>query len=109
MRSKVNILGTPYKIVRHETKDDIKLQNALGYAELFSKELVVSIPEDSPDNFANIRDFENKVARHEITHAFFYESGLFNSSDFAANEELVDWIAIQGKKLYEAWKEADVL
>lgn len=52
-----------------------------------------------------------QLLRHEITHAFLAESGLdCNSVEiggaWACNEEMVDWIAIQGPKLYAAWKEA---
>ena len=47
--------------------------------------------------------------RHEIIHAFLCESGLAENSDWATNEELVDWIAIQAPKLIKAWKDADAL
>jgi hypothetical protein len=33
-----------------------------------------------------------------------------NGSDsWATNEEMVDWIAIQGPKIYSAWKDASAL
>ena len=35
-----------------------------------------------------------KVIRHELVHAFLFESGLSVNS-WADNEEIVDWIAIQ--------------
>ncbi len=48
--------------------------------------------------------------RHEIVHAFLHESGLsFNANGtdcWAKNEEMVDWFAIQGPKIYKAWKDA---
>lgn len=54
-----------------------------------------------------------EVLRHEIAHAFFYESGLWDSSNgttaWATNEEMIDWIAIQGLKLYTAWEEAEAV
>ena len=47
--------------------------------------------------------------RHEIVHAFLGESGLSANSNetdaWARNEEMVDWIAIQGPKIWKAWKE----
>lgn len=54
---------------------------------------------------------ENQVLRHEIVHAFFNESGLrdcsFNADiPWTCNEEMVDWIAHQGPKIYRAWREA---
>jgi hypothetical protein len=52
-----------------------------------------------------------RVVRHEIVHAFLMESGLDESSNpadaWATNEEMVDWFARQGPKIYKAWKEAD--
>jgi hypothetical protein len=39
-----------------------------------------------------------------------YESGLADSAmqsprGWAKNEEMIDWIAFQGPKIYEAWKD----
>ena len=55
-----------------------------------------------------------EVLCHEIVHAFFNESGLQDNSfgidnSWARNEEMVDWIAIQGAKIYKAWQDADAL
>lgn len=57
---------------------------------------------------------EKQTIRHEIVHAFFDESGLQESGvhftgSWAINEEMVDWIAIQGPKIYEAWRAAGAL
>jgi hypothetical protein len=57
---------------------------------------------------------QKQTLRHEIVHAFFNESGLSDSSASPANgwakfEEMVDWIAIQGPKIYAAWHEAGAL
>ena len=42
---------------------------------------------------------EKKNLRHEIVHAFLFESGLAENSEWAYNEEMVDWIAKQGPKI----------
>ena len=47
-----------------------------------------------------------KNVRHELVHAFLFECGLAENSNWAQNEELVDWIAIQGPKIYKAWQDA---
>lgn len=109
MKNKVNILGVEYSLEQHKRKEDVKLTDANGYAELFTKRLIIEDVEDDPRNVENLPAYINKVARHEIVHAFFFESGLMNNSEYAYNEELVDWIALQGEKLYNAWKEAGVL
>ena len=50
-----------------------------------------------------------KNKRHEIIHAFLFESGLAENSEWAQNEEMVDFFAIQFPKLMEAFKNADAI
>ena len=54
-----------------------------------------------------------KVLRHEIVHAFLFESGLgecsHSSEMWAKDEEIVDWFARQGDKIYNTWKEVGAL
>ena len=51
--------------------------------------------------------------RHECIHAFFMESGLaFNSNstdNWAVNEEMIDWFAIQAPKIFKVFQELDIL
>ena len=48
--------------------------------------------------------------RHEIVHAFLFESGLaessFSTDAWAKNEEMIDWIAFTGPKIVAAWQKA---
>lgn len=39
---------------------------------------------------------------------FFAESGLRSNSDFAENEELVDWIAIQFPKIAKVFSDLNI-
>ena len=57
----------------------------------------------------NVEDFEKKVLRHEIFHAFFGESGLRSSSEYAEIEELIDWLAIQSPKIFKVFQELGIL
>lgn len=41
-------------------------------------------------------------------HAFLYECGLNDSSDWARNEELIDWLAIQFPKIQALFEKAGV-
>ncbi len=50
-----------------------------------------------------------KNKRHEIIHAFLFESGLAENSEWAQNEEMVDFFAIQFPKLMEVFKNADAI
>lgn len=52
-----------------------------------------------------------KVLRHEVIHAFMYESGLdvratFDDGHF---EQMVDWIAIQHEKLHAIYQQLEIL
>ncbi|MEG2050902.1 MAG: hypothetical protein RR012_01230 [Oscillospiraceae bacterium] len=102
---KLNILGTEYEICFLKEYEDPKLSDCNGYAELYSKKIVVKEPESHPMNVENIIEFKNKVLRHEIIHAFLFESGLGYNSEWAGNEEVIDWFAIQSSKLIDAFIE----
>ena len=75
-RLKVNILGTDYEIknVTEAEYPKLKSLNASGLAELYSKELIIDrkMDDGSGRAFANFKEFEKKVLRHEIVHAFFH-------------------------------------
>lgn len=107
---KVNILGTEYEI-KHLSESEyekLKILSANGLAELYSKELIIESKMDdgSGEAYANFAEFENKVVRHEIVHAFLHESGL---PDYCRDEKLVDWMALQVPKMLKVFKEANCL
>lgn len=112
----INVLGTEYKLFKLKKDEDKRLSNKDGFCDLCAKEIVVLKCEDDEndiDSMRNLQDYENKVLRHEIIHAFLYESGLdINSHDieqWACDEELVDWIAIQFPKMVKIFIELDIL
>lgn len=114
---KANILGTEYNIFFVNRSEDDLLKKLDGYCDHTTKKIVIC-------NMFNDKDKENytitnfhclikKTIRHEIIHAFLFESGLaYNSNDiesWAMNEEMVDWIAYQFPKIYEVFKKLDCL
>ena len=102
----IDILGTPYniKFQTDEENNKLKAANADGYAELYSKELIIRTGyEDSPTAYKDIVKYREKVLRHEVIHAFFHECGL---SDYTDDEKLVDFLALQFPKLVEIIKQA---
>lgn len=103
----INVLGTKYLIRWRLEKDDPKLKDANGYTETFSKEIVICDFEPDELTVCKPEAFKQKVLRHEIIHAFLNESGLDSNSEWARNEEIVDWIALQFEKIFEAIAEAD--
>lgn len=111
---KVNILGTEYTIERHKRSEDPKLRSCDGYCDSSIKQIVVELFEQGPRSKADMKQYGHAVLRHEIIHAFLSESGLqgcTHSCDrgWAENEELVDWIALQAPKLFEAFQKADCI
>lgn len=112
MDIKINILGTEYEIRKDETGTNQKLKNANGYCETYEKVIVIDFDKNyinDPDNVNKFDKFQDKTLRHEIVHAFLHESGLDGCSDWARNEEIVDWIALQLPKIVKVMSEAECL
>ena len=104
---KTNVLGTEYKI-KYSTEDkDPKMVGNDGYCEIFTHEIHIEKklfePSDNPKCFERLDLLGLKTIRHEIIHAFASESGLCENCDWAKNEELIDWIAIQFPKIMKCF------
>ncbi|HPF54589.1 MAG TPA: hypothetical protein PLM48_08120 [Clostridia bacterium] len=114
MNERVNILGTEY-VIRHVNTDACTLLGeSSGICDSSTKTIwIKDNGEPTPETKQNLEYVEKKVLRHEIIHAFMYESGLAeNSNDidqWAEDEELIDWIAIQSPKMLKAFEEAGAL
>lgn len=116
----VNVLGQDYEIIVKKYNEDeaFERDQICGYQDGFLKQIVIcdlSTYKDWEHEPKECIEIEQKqTLRHEIVHAFFYESGLSDSSNptacgWAKNEEMIDWFALQGPKIYKAWQEADAL
>ncbi len=106
----VNILGTHYTIVQNANEKDYpKLKGLSGYTDFSIKKIVIRKFEEDDSSIEDLNYYQREVLRHEIIHAFFYESGLDGNSDFARNEELIDWIAIQFEKMLGAFENVGAL
>ena len=116
----LNILGTPYTVTvkKYDEEEAFDRRSICGYCDGYAKEIVLCDMrtykgwEHDPEK--TIVFCQKQTLRHEIVHAFLNESGLMDSTNvfdgaWAKNEELVDWIANQGEKIYKAWVEADAL
>lgn len=104
----INILGTEYVVVRQKEEENLKLKEAIGLCEVYSKKIVLREIEENENSYEHLEEWKKKIFRHEIIHAFFAESGLRNESDYAENEELVDWIAIQFHKIEKVFNELGI-
>lgn len=109
---KVNILGTEYEIII-DAPEEMLPDNADGAMDQSVKRIVVAKFEPSRNSIKDLESYRKKVLRHEIIHAFLYESGLWNSSSgveaWGQSEEITDWIAIQAPKMYKVFKKAGAL
>ena len=97
---KIDILGTKYEIILDaEEKNYPELKGLSGYTDFTIKKIVIKKIVEDESTVDDLKYYQRETLRHEIIHAFFYESGLDGNSDYARNEELVDWIAIQFEKM----------
>lgn len=96
----------------------MKKNKCIGYCSAYSKTIVIGDVNEK-EYFDCESDLEKKelfkeTLRHEIIHVFLDESGLpFDSNvsgeGWARNEEMVDWIAIQSPKIFEAFRQVGCL
>ena len=108
---KVNVMGTEYTVEILTKEDDEFLKKADGYCDKTSKRIVVKA-KDETNELDDYSVYEKTVLRHEIVHAFLFESGLhnnFNHPEWGHDETMVDWIATQGLKIYKAWESVGAL
>lgn len=106
----VNILGTEYEIIFENKDKPIEGKQELpmeydGYIDFTSKRIYIT---DFSDGYywEKMSQHVARTIRHEIVHAFLFESGL--DQGWAGNEEVVDWIALQFPKMAEAFEELGV-
>jgi len=90
----IDILGTKYTI---------KHVNCGNVAHVYYEERAIEIP-------IGLGEHEERATiRHEIIHAFLFESGLgfnFEHNERGQEELMVDWIAMQYPKIKAAFEKA---
>lgn len=108
----VNILGTEYKII-FDVPDEEMPEDADGCMDQSIQTIKIAEFESDRNKIQDMDSYRKKVLRHEIVHAFLYESGMWNNSGstncWGMDETITNWIAIQSPKLFQAFKEADCL
>lgn len=103
---KVNILGQVYEIIETDPAEDRVLKDVDGYCDPSVKVCVIDSQKDKdPDSLKDMEAYKRKVTRHEIIHAFLFESGLCDQCDWAC-EEMVDWLAYQFPKMAAVFQSA---
>ena len=109
----VNILGTEYTIEERTLEQDKPLEKCDAYCDKTTKEVVISICDKDNCELHNPEWYRKKLIRHEIVHAFLFESGMHECTNWATddchNEQFVDWFAIQSPKIFKVFQELDIL
>lgn len=101
----VDVLGVKYRIIETSPDKDEYLQDCDGYCDKTSKKVVVKI-KDKESQLDDFEVYRRKCLRHEIIHAFLFESGLhedWEHKPYGHDETYVDWIAAQFPKLKKAF------
>lgn len=111
----VSVLGTEYSVYRGVTsEDDPMLEHCDGYCDKTVKRVVLAA-EDGNCDLDDWTVYEKTTLRHELIHAFFYESGMDGNSLWGHTEgcdhpeQVVEWIAVQFPKIMKAFQEMDAL
>lgn len=110
---RVNILGTPYTVEYLPRSKDKYLENCDGYCDKTSKRIVV---ETEPEGCSldDYPAYQRKVTRHEVIHAFLFESGLHENMSHqpagigSHDEQMVDWFAVQYPKIKTVYEKLEV-
>lgn len=110
---KVNVLGTEYTI-KFDVPSEKMPFGGDGCMDQSIREIwIADFGESDRDSIKDLDSYRKKVLRHEIVHAFLYESGLWNNSGnvkaWGQSEEITDWIAIQAPNLFAAFSEVDAI
>lgn len=116
----VDVLGTPYTIEIKGYSDDpaFAKHNIDGYCEHGTHRIVIgdlhTFPgwEDETEEFIDA-NMKHTLA-HELVHGILNESGIQDSAHvydgpWSKCEEMIDFWAIQGPKIYKIWEQANAI
>lgn len=109
----LNILGSKWKMKVIPRDSDPMFQQVDGYTDRSIK--TIFIPDDAFGEVDDLRDYDaylKEVKRHEIIHAFLYESGLAQSMyhpSFGHDEAEIDYFALQFPKMLSVFEQAEAI
>ena len=97
----IDVLGTKYKLIIMYEQDAYMKENGYAAYTDFDEKTIKFIKQETCEQ-------TKVVLRHEILHAFMYESGIAHGMQFHT-EECVDWLAMQVPKLNNVFEVAECL
>lgn len=98
----VNILGEPWRVKIFSSELDSRLKDNIGFTDWTSHFIGIADPDETESTLDNTMELIKQVARHEIVHAFMFQSGLsddWKHEQWGHDETVVDWIARQFKAM----------
>ena len=109
----VYILGTQYNIKLISEADDPMLKTLEGYTDQTVHKIVVKLIEKKSDSVQNLADYAKNIMRHELIHAFLFESGLGTCANgvdcLSQNEGMIDWFSYQSPKIFKLFQQLNCL
>ena len=73
---KINILGKEWIIIYENESNNKILRKSEAYCDYSTRKIVINDEIGIDGNLETMDYYKNKVIRHELIHAFFFESGL---------------------------------
>lgn len=105
---KITVLGREWEVLLMKVEEDERLETCDGFTDFSALQIVIG-DRRNESNMKYPVSYLMKVLRHEIIHAFMYESGLAENweHNIGQDEMFVDWIAIQIHKIEEVCNDAE--
>jgi len=92
----VRILGAVWTVRSATEAEEPRLDGVNGFTDWTTR--TICLEKNTQGNLGSMETYMNKVIRHEVVHAFMFESGLgdsFEHKDYGQEETIVDWFAFQ--------------
>ena len=93
---KIKILGTEYEIVQKDRSEDPLLETRDAYCDSSVKKIIIPNLEKEYESKEDLETVKRRILRHEITHAFFFESGLDVNSEHLRKQIVYSKVTISG-------------
>ncbi|HCI84683.1 MAG TPA: hypothetical protein DHV79_08920, partial [Lachnospiraceae bacterium] len=108
MKFKITVLGREWEVLVIKPEEDERLNDCDGFTDWTALQIVIGDRREE-STLEYPLGYLFKVMRHEIVHAFMFESGLAENWEHenGQDEMLVDWIAIQIHKIEEVCNDAE--
>ena len=104
LNTTVDVLGSEWTVKILTPEEDPRLTTTTGFVDRTSR--LIAIQDVAPDcTLDDPMKILFETVRHELVHAFMFESGLGDNvehKDLGQEETWVDWFAIQMPKIWRA-------